>query len=133
MMSDFVKIIDFKSIGQPELGYISVAEYGDNIDFDIKRVFWSYYTPHHITRGRHAHYKLCQVLIAVSGIISVETIARDGDKKEFVLDSPDRGLYLPPHYWHVMRFSHNAVLLSLASLEYAEDDYIRDYDEFMKG
>lgn len=129
-MSDQVKILDFKSIGQPEIGYISVAEYSTNIDFDIKRVFWSYYTPHHITRGRHAHYKLYQVLIAVSGIIKIETETRAGEKQEFLLDSPDKGLYLPPHYWHTMKFSHNAVLLSLASMEYDESDYIRAYEQF---
>jgi dTDP-4-dehydrorhamnose 3,5-epimerase-like enzyme len=123
-------IINFKSIGQWEIGYISVAD-SESMPFPIKRVFWSYYTPHHITRGRHAHRKLEQVLVAVSGIIKVKTESRSGDKQEFILDSPSKGLYLPPPFWHVMEFSHNAVLMCLASTPYDESDYIREYDNFL--
>lgn len=124
-------LIDLKSVGSPELGYLSVAEPLKSIPFKIKRVFWSYYTPQMITRGRHAHYKLEQVLVAVAGKITVTNESVDGTTTAHVLESPNVGLYIPPMYWHVMQFSHSAVMLSLASMEYNENDYIRNYDEFI--
>ncbi|RMG78389.1 MAG: WxcM-like domain-containing protein [Bacteroidetes bacterium] len=126
-------IIDLPQIGKPEEGYISVAEINHTVPFIIKRVYWTYYTPHHIIRGRHAHKSLYQIIIAVSGIIEIATEDRNRKKKSFILDSPNKGLLLPPHYWHTMQFSHNAVLLSLCSMEYDESDYIRSYEEFIHG
>jgi dTDP-4-dehydrorhamnose 3,5-epimerase-like enzyme len=132
-MENNVQIIDFGCIGTPEIGYISVAECQKGIPFDIKRVFWSYYTPHHVIRGKHAHHQLNQVLIAVAGIITIHTEDRQGNLNSFVLDSPGKGLFVPGRYWHTMKFSHNAVLLSLSSMEYNNEDYIRDYLEFKEG
>lgn len=123
-------IIEWPSIGSQELGYLSVAESFKNLPFELKRAFWSYYTPQMITRGRHAHHQLEQVLVAVAGKIIVTTENRQGETEVFVLESPNKGLYIPPQYWHVMQFSHSAVMLSLASMPYNEDDYIRDYDIF---
>ena len=54
----------------------------------------------------------------------------DGDVFTFVLDEPNKGLYVPPGYWRKMKFSHSAVLLCIASMGYDESDYIRDYDTF---
>jgi len=124
-------LIQFPKIGSPELGYISVAEVQKNIPFDIKRTFWTYYTPHHISRGRHAHYLTQQVLIAVNGIIKVTT-ETNGKQEEFLLDNPHIGVYIPPNSWHTMEYSHNAVQLVFASTLYEEADYIRDYKEFLK-
>lgn len=123
-------VIDFPSIGSTSSGFITVAEYEKSVPFAIKRVYWTYYTPHHIERGGHAHYELSQILIAVCGIIDITVESRQGVKQTFTLDSPDKGLVLPPPFWHTMRFSHNAVLLSLASDVYIEADYIRDYQTF---
>ena len=125
-------IIEFNQIGRPEIGYLSVAEPSGFVPFEIRRVYWSYYTPHHITRGRHAHYKLEQVLVAVSGIITVTVELVGGSTEDFVLNRPNLGLYLPPKAWHIMEFSHNGVLMSLASMEYDESDYIRDYEQFLE-
>ncbi len=123
-------LIELKSIGSPDIGYISIAESAGLIPFEIKRVFWSYYTPQMITRGRHAHFNLQQVLVAVSGKIVVTNESPEGETTVHILENPNVGLYIPPMYWHVMQFSHSAVMLSLASMEYNEKDYIRDYDEF---
>ena len=125
-------LIELKSIGSPDIGYISIAESLQTIPFEIKRVFWSYYTPQMITRGRHAHHELQQVLVAVSGKIVVTNESSAGETTVFVLENPNIGLYIPPMYWHVMQFSHNAVMLSLASMDYNEKDYIREYVEFKK-
>ena len=123
-------IIEFDQIGQPALGYISVAEVGKNIPFDIKRVYWTYFTPNHVERGNHAHIALEQVIFSVSGIIRFELESVSGERFDFVLDEPNKGLYVPPGYWRKMQFSHSAVLLCLASQLYDEADYIRDYQEF---
>lgn len=123
-------IITFKEIGTPNLGYISVAEVADNIPFDIQRVYWTYFTPNHVERGNHAHIALQQVILSVAGIIHFELENVEGEVFKFTLDEPNKGLFVPPGYWRKMRFSHNAVLLCMASLPYDEKDYIRNYQIF---
>lgn len=123
-------IINFDNIGSSALGYISVAEEQKNIPFDIKRVYWTYYTPQDVIRGGHAHKKLQQVIFAVSGTITFNTEDKDGKKEIFVLDHPTKGLYLPKLIWRDIKFSHNAVLLCVASELYEESDYFRDFKEF---
>ena len=125
------QLIEFSKIGSPNLGYISVAENSNNIPFEIRRVYWTYYTPQDVTRGGHAHYNLEQVIVAVSGTITFTTEDLDGNKEVFVLDSPDKGLYIPKLIWRDIKFSHNAVLLCLASEKYIAADYIRDYQTFL--
>jgi dTDP-4-dehydrorhamnose 3,5-epimerase-like enzyme len=123
-------VLDFGTIGDSQVGYISVAEFPKNLPFEIKRVFWTYFTPNNVIRGRHAHKELEQILIAVTGTIWVSTENVFGEKKEFVLDEPRKALYIPIFYWNELRFSHNAVLLSLNSQPYNASEYIRDYEEF---
>ncbi|MGR3854999.1 MULTISPECIES: sugar 3,4-ketoisomerase [Chryseobacterium] len=117
-------------IGNSSLGFITVAESLKNVPFEIKRVYWTYYTPQDVMRGGHAHKKLQQIIFAVSGTIEFSTIDLQGNKKNFILDSPSQGLYLPKLIWRDIKFSHSAVLLCLASEHYEEDDYFRDFEEF---
>ncbi|MCL7753177.1 FdtA/QdtA family cupin domain-containing protein [Polaribacter sp. Z022] len=124
------QLIEFKKIGSPDLGYISVAELGDQVPFEFKRVYWTYYTPNHIERGGHAHKKLQQVIVAVSGIILFSLEDKLGKKYSFELKKPNQGLFIPEGFWRDIKFSHNAVLLCLASEKYLEDDYVRDYEVF---
>ena len=126
------EIIQLKKIGEPKLGYISVIENSENIPFNVERVYWTYFTPQDVTRGGHAHLKLEQVIVAVSGTITFSTEDLAGNKIEFVLDSPDKGLYIPSKIWRDIKFSHSAVLLCLASEKYTEEDYIREYEIFQK-
>jgi hypothetical protein len=125
-------IINFPSIGSSELGYLSVAEELSLVPFKIQRVYWTYYTPQSVERGGHANIEKELVLVAVAGSIVVTTELRDGFKYEFVLDSPNKGLYLPKLCWHTMKYSHNAVQMVIASNLYSESDYIRDYGIFIK-
>jgi mannose-6-phosphate isomerase-like protein (cupin superfamily) len=125
-------IIEFPKLGASDIGYISVIENSKLIPFDIKRVFWTYYTPESIVRGRHAHHKTEQILIAVTGRIIVTTEMPDGEVETFVLDKPNIGIYLPPNAWHTMQYSHTAVQLALASHVYDEHDYIRGFESFKK-
>lgn len=124
------QLIEFPSIGSSVLGFITVAEVEKNVPFLIKRVYWTYYTPNEVERGGHAHYELQQLIFAVSGSIDFETESLDGHKECFVLTKPNIGLYIPKMLWRTIRFSHNAVLLCLASDLYSEADYIRDYKSF---
>lgn len=123
--------LTFAKIGSSQLGFITVAEAEKDIPFDIKRVYWTYYTPQDVVRGGHAHKDLEQVIFAVSGIITFNTEDQQGNKQTFVLDHPTKGLYLPKLIWRDIHFTHNAVLLCMASEHYNEQDYFRDYEEFV--
>jgi dTDP-4-dehydrorhamnose 3,5-epimerase-like enzyme len=125
-------LIEFASIGEPGLGYISIAEIEKQVPFDFKRVFWTYHTPESIVRGRHAHYETEQVLVAATGRIVVNTELASGRIDTFILDKPNVGVYIPPHAWHTMQYSHTAVQLVFASTVYNEKDYIRDHAQFLK-
>ncbi|WP_207511679.1 sugar 3,4-ketoisomerase [Longitalea luteola] len=123
-------LVSLKSIGDPSIGYITISEIQKDIPFEIKRVYWTYYTPQNVKRGYHAHKKLRQIIFAVSGNIRFTVECQDGKKHVFVLDQPHVGLYLPPYTWREIQFSHNAVLLCLASEWFEESDYIREYNIF---
>ncbi|MFO7656109.1 MAG: FdtA/QdtA family cupin domain-containing protein [Bacteroidales bacterium] len=123
-------IIEFKQIGSGTIGYISVAEYENLVPFTIKRVFWTYFTPESIVRGRHAHHNTEQIIIAVAGRIIVNTELPGGELSTFVLEKPNTGLYIPACAWHTMQYSHTAVQLVIASTEFDEKDYIRSYEDF---
>ncbi|SHL02408.1 sugar 3,4-ketoisomerase [Chryseobacterium polytrichastri] len=124
------QIITFDKIGSSQLGYITIAEAQKNIPFDIQRVYWTYYTPQDVIRGGHAHKKLQQVIFAVSGTITFNTEDKEANKEVFILDHPTKGLFIPKLIWRDIQFSHNAILLCLASELYDEKDYFRDFEEF---
>ncbi len=124
-------IIDFGKLGESSIGYISVAE-NKQLPFKVERVFWTYYTPESIVRGRHAHHKTEQILVAVTGRIIVTTDNGKGAVETFILDEPNKAVYLPPNVWHTMQYSHTAIQMVLASHLYDANDYIRDYDEFVR-
>lgn len=124
------RVLSLPKLGAPDIGYITVLESGNYLPFTIARTFWTYYTPESIVRGRHAHYRTEQVLVALAGRIIVTTEQADGTLETFRLESPDTGLYVPPSVWHTMQYSHTAVQLVLASTTYEESDYIRDFEHF---
>ncbi|GAA4833916.1 FdtA/QdtA family cupin domain-containing protein [Algivirga pacifica] len=125
-------LIDFPCIGEASIGFISVAEYEQQIPFNIQRVFWTYGTPEHVVRGQHAHYETEEVVIAVAGTIEVRTESPEGVKEHFVLKTPGVGLYLPPHYWRSLHYHYGSVQVVLVSTLYKEEDYIRSYDNYEK-
>jgi len=126
-------LVELNSIGDSSEGYITVAEAEKSIPYVIKRIYWTYYTPQNVIRGHHAHKELKQVIFAVSGIIKFTLENHLGEKQEFTLDKPNKGLYIPPFTWREINFSHNAVLICFASEWYSEEDYIRDYNSFRNG
>lgn len=126
-----VRIIEFPVI--PDLrGMLTVGEFDKQIPFAPKRYFMVYGVPNREVRGEHAHHECHQFLICLNGSCTV--VADDGHQKvEIVLDSPSKGLYLPPMTWGIQyKYSESALLLVFASHYYDADDYIRDYDTFLK-
>lgn len=124
-------LIDFSKVGKPELGYLTIAQ-NSSLPFRIERVYWTYFTPDEVIRGHHAHHELEQIIFAVSGHIDFELEGLTGAKYKFALTRPNIGLYIPQLHWRTIRFSHNAVLMCLASMEYSENEYIRSYEEFQR-
>ena len=112
-------------------GGLCVAEMGGVLPFPVRRAYWIHGTIPGVSRGFHAHRRLRQFCVCLSG--SVRITLFDGTHEEgFVLDSPARGLLIGPGLWREMHdFSPGAVLLVLADAEYDEADYIRDREQFV--
>ncbi|MDD2244602.1 MAG: FdtA/QdtA family cupin domain-containing protein [Dysgonamonadaceae bacterium] len=113
-----------------EKGNISVIENGKTIPFNVKRVYYLYDVPGGESRGGHAHKELHQFIVAASG--SFDVTLDDGVlKRTFTINRPYHGLLVVPGIWRELdNFSSGSVCLVLASKEYDENDYIRDYNTF---
>jgi oxalate decarboxylase/phosphoglucose isomerase-like protein (cupin superfamily) len=124
-------VIDVSKIHN-EAGNITVVENGENIPFDVKRIYYLYDVPSGEARGGHAHYELEQFIIAASG--SFDVILNDGrNKKRVSLNRPNLALHIVPGLWRELdNFSSGSICMVLASHTYDEKDYIRDYDLFLK-
>lgn len=126
-----IELIDIPKI-ENSLGNIAYIE-KNNISFKVKRVYYLYDIPSYARRGGHSHKNLSQVLIAISG--SFDVILKDGQTTQIVtLNKPDKGLLINNNIWRELEnFSSGAVCLVLASDVFKEEDYIRDYDQFLKS
>lgn len=115
-----------------ESGNITVLENNNDIPFDIKRIYYLYDVPMGSERGGHGHYELQQYIVAASG--SFTFVLDDGvNKSDFFLNDPSKALHIRPGIWReIKEFSSGSICLVLASHEYNEDDYIRNYDEYLK-
>jgi len=113
-------------------GNLSFAEQNKHIPFEIKRTYWIYDVPGGEERGGHAFKNNQEVIIALSGAFNV--VVDDGiNKKTFTLNRSYYGLYVPQGLWREMNnFSTNSFALEFGSCHYDKEDYIRDYDEFLK-
>ena len=110
-----------------------IAEGGIDVPFEIKRVFYIYGSDKDVVRGQHANRKTEFVLINVAGTSKVKVKDGEGNEAIFCLNRPHTGIYLPNMVWKDMYdFSEDSVLLVLASTHYDPEEYIRDYDEFVK-
>lgn len=126
-------IIELPLIKDAKDGLISVANSSDNIPFEFKRAYYIYglNNPNAI-RGMHAHKKLQQVIFCINGSFSLSL--DDGSQKQVItLDRPNIGIYMGIELWHTMKnFSKDCIILVFASDYYNENDYIRNYSQFIK-
>ncbi len=127
-----IKWIDFPALGD-QRGSLVALEAVKSVPFVIKRVYYIFGTKAGVSRGFHAHKKLQQVAICITG--SCRMILDDGQQRsEVLLNSPNKGLVIGDLVWREMHdFSKDCVLLVLASEHYDESDYIRDYNDFLEA
>ena len=130
------KLSDCTLIDLPKIenrsGNITVIENNLDIPFEVKRIFYLYDIPGGESRGAHAHKECHQFLVSASG--SFEVHLDDGiNKKTVMLNQPYKVLNLPPGIWaSEINFSSGAICLVMTSHKFNEDDYIRDYQDFLK-
>lgn len=126
----------YKIINLPKFldvrGNLSFVEQNNHIPFEIKRTYWLYDVPGGEARGGHAYINNEEFIIALSG--SFDVIVDDGkEKKVFQMNRSYYGLYIPKGMWReINNFSSNSFALEFSSTSYDENDYIRDYDTFLK-
>lgn len=124
-------IIELPKISDPR-GNLTFAEAQSMIPFEIRRAYWLYDVPAGESRGGHAHKQLQQVLVALSGSFHV-TLDNGKERETILLNRPWQGLVIEPGMWRIIdEFSSGSVCLVLASEHYDEEDYIYDYDEFLR-
>lgn len=125
-------IIELDKHHSERKGNLSVVENGDTLPFDVKRVYYLYDVPGGESRGAHAHKNLKQLIVAASGSFTV-TLDDGKVKRSFTLNRPYQGLLVVPGIWRELDdFSSGSVCLVLASEKYDAEDYIRDYEGFLK-
>jgi len=112
-------------------GNITIVEGKKNIPFDVRRIYYLYDIPGGEDRGGHAHKELYQLIVAAS--CSFNVLLNDGQNKKIVtLNRPDYGVLVVPGIWReLFEFSSGAICLVLASQKYDQEDYIRQYDQFV--
>jgi hypothetical protein len=126
------RLVDLPNIKDPR-GNLTFIEGSNHIPFDIQRVYYLYDVPGGSERGGHAHKALHQLIIAMSG--SFDVVLDDGHgRKRFHLNRSYYGLYVCPMLWRELdNFSSGSVCMVLASNRYTEDDYYRDYNEYLSA
>jgi dTDP-4-dehydrorhamnose 3,5-epimerase-like enzyme len=124
-------IITIPTFVKPE-GSLGVIEGTNEFPFEIKRVYFLHDVPAGAVRGSHAHKNLSQLIIPLSGRLTV-TLDDSFTKKVFELESADQALTVPPGYWRTLtNFSDKTTALVLASEKFTPSDYIRNYEEFLE-
>ena len=125
-------IIELDKHHSERKGNITVVENDKDIPFEVRRTYYLYDVPGGESRGAHAHKELSQLIVAASGSFTV-TLDDGKVKRSFLLNRPYQGLLIVPGIWRdLIDFSSGSVCLVLASHEYNEEDYIRNYNDFLK-
>lgn len=123
-------LLHLKQIGDRN-GHITTVNNNVELSFAVKRIFYLYDIPGGESRGAHAHKECHQFLVAASG--SFEVLLDDGlTKRQVLINRPDLGLHIPPGIWaSEINFSSGSICLVLASHEYNENDYLREYEDYL--
>lgn len=129
---DKVRMIEFHEKGD-QRGKMVVVENMKDVPFEIKRIFYIYGADKDVIRGQHANRKSEFVLINVAGKSKVKVLDGKGNEAIFCLNSPHIGIYLSKMIWKDMYdFSEDSVLLVLSNEPYDAEEYIRDYNDYVK-
>ena len=127
-----VSIVSLPKITEPTRGSLTVVENGKEVPFDIKRVYWTYDVPAGECRGGHAHKKQRELVLAVSGCFTL-TLDDGKEKTEILLNHPYQAVLIGGGVWRELHdFSSGAVCLVVTDGMFEEEDYIRDYYEFIE-
>lgn len=131
-LSDLYKILYFRDLGDERGNLVVIEGEGMDIPFDIKRVFYIYGSDATVVRGQHANRETEFLLVNVGGSSKVR-VDNGSESEVIVLDRPGMGLYLPPMLWKDMYdFSPDSILLVLCSRHYDGNEYIRNYDDYLR-
>lgn len=125
-------IIELDKHHSTRKGNLSVVQNNVTIPFEVKRIYYLYDVPGGESRGAHAHKELYQLIVAASGSFTI--CLDDGtEKRTFFLNRPYQGLLIVPGIWRTLEdFSSGSVCMVLASEKYNKEDYIHNYDEFIR-
>ncbi len=128
---DDVKEFSLKTFWEPD-GKLTPIELDRDIPFEVKRMFYVYDVHNQNDRGKHSHYKTKQILIALTGKVTV--VCDDGKKRRnYVLNEPNKALYIPEMIWDEQIYhNESSILLVLSNTNYEPSDYIEDYNEFKR-
>lgn len=130
-LDEQIRILDFPDLGD-ERGNLVVVEGGIAVPFEIKRIFYIYGSDSEVSRGRHANLRSEFVMINVSGTSKVK-VDNGTESRIIKLDRPRMGLYLKSNVWKEMyEFSPDSILLVLSNEHYDPDEYIRDYETYLR-
>lgn len=125
-------LVNLTKITEPTRGSLTFVQKGEEFPFEIKRAYWTYDVPAGEWRGGHAHKTLKELILAVAGCFTLK-LDDGNEKKEFLLNHPYQAVLVEEGIWRELHdFSSGAVCLVLTSAEFDEDDYIREYDEFLQ-
>lgn len=129
--SSLARLIELPVISDPR-GNLCFVESSKHMPFDIARIFYLYDVPSGSMRAGHAHYRLHQLMLPLSG--SFDVMLHDGEREERIqLNRPNVGLHIRPMIWReLVNFSAGSVCVVLASTPYDESDYIREFDDFVE-
>lgn len=128
-----VQPVTFDQHGDDRGQLIAIETASRLVPFEVRRCYYIFDTTPGTVRGLHAHKELRQLLFCVNGSCTIKCELPDGRVESHVLDWPNKGLVIEGPVWRVMEnFSKGAVLVVLASEHYSEEDYIRDYDEYVR-
>lgn len=131
MTIDDVRLVELPRFNDPR-GNLSFAEQNNHVPFAIQRTYWIYDVPGGENRGGHAYKLTSEFIIAISGGFDV-TVDDGKRSKTFTLNRSYYGLYIPKGLWRQMEnFSTNSLALEFADTKYDRNDYIEDYDEYVK-
>lgn len=125
------QLIDLQNAKDHKGGSLSFIE-GQQLPFDIQRVYWIYGVKKGDERGGHAHKNSERLLVCTSGAVEILLENTKGEKYTFLLDNPSKGLFFPSNHWINITFKDKSVLMVLVSCTYAEDVYLTDYQQFLE-